>query len=278
MTDVLAAPHAEAPAQAPRIVRGGPLKPLLAMDAPVMRACMWSGVATIVALIVAQGFLMQFIAGIHPDADPLDVQQHFIERKMEIRIGCVIQLIFWTFWAPWSMAVSMLIYKMEQGYPILTFCSVALNGGGYVFFVLIPMTWAVIAFRPETLDPEIMQIMNDWVWFVWLFTWPPFSIFMVVFGVAILRNRTGVEFYPRWVAYLNFWAALLLVPAALIPFFHTGPFASNGVGAFWIPAIVFFAWMKLITILTFRSITRRERELQELHATGRPQDSDLTRV
>ena len=63
--------------------------------------------------------------------------------------------------------------EMEKGAPILTYASIANIGGGYVFFILIPRTWAAIAFRAETLDPSIIQIMNDWVWFDWLFTWPP---------------------------------------------------------------------------------------------------------
>jgi len=150
---------------------------------------------------------------------------------------------------------------MERSYPILTYSSIALVGGGYVFFILIPMTWAVIAFRPETLDPSIIQIMNDWVWFDFLFTWPPFALWMVVIGLAIIKDHNVPTLYPRWVAYLNFWCAILIFPAGLIAFFHTGLFAYNGVGAFWIPFAIFFGWMIVMSVTTFQTINRQKEKL-----------------
>lgn len=232
------------------------------MDAGLMRACLWSGVAVIVALIFAQGFLMHFIPGLSPDLPAEEVKQHFIDRKTEIRIGTVIQIFFWMFWATWSMAITVFIRRMERGYPILSFSAIALNGGGYVFFLMIPMTWAVIAFRPETMDAELMQVMNDWVWFNWLFTWPPFALFMAIIGVAILKDQNGSALYPRWVAYLNFWSAVLIFPAALIVFFKTGLFAYDGIGAFWLPVFVFFGWVVVMTVMTFRAVTIEETRLR----------------
>lgn len=230
----------------------------LEIDSGLMKAAVWSGVVLIVAMVIAQGFLMHFIPGLSPNMSAEGVKQHFIERKTEIRIGSLIQCMAWGFWATWSMAITILLRKMEKSYPILTYCSIALNGGGYVFFILIPMTWAVIAFRPETLDAELMQIMNDWVWFDFLFTWPPFAVFMVVIGLAIIKDHNVPTIYPRWVAYLNFWCAVLIFPAGLIAFFHDGLFAYDGVGAFWMPFAVFFGWMVAMTVVTLQAIDQEK--------------------
>src|SRR3546814_9770037 len=116
---------------------------------------------------------MGFIPPPSPDLPADELQRIFIDNKTGIQIGTLIQCIFWSFWNTWAIAIAMFIRKMEKGAPILTYASIANIGGGYVFFILIPMTWAVIAFRCETLDPSIIQVMNDWVWFDWLFTWPP---------------------------------------------------------------------------------------------------------
>ena len=226
------------------------------IDSGLMKAAIWSGIVLIVAMVIAQGFLMHFIPPPSPDLSAEELAQKFIDRKNEIRLGCLIQCMAWGFWATWSMAITILMRKMERGYPILTYCSIALNGGGYVFFILIPMTWAVIAFRPETLDPQIMQIMNDWVWFDFLFTWPPFAVFMAIIGVAILKDHNVPTLYPRWVAYLNFWCAILIFPAGLIAFFHTGLFAYDGIGAFWMPFAVFFGWMITMSVTTLQAINR----------------------
>lgn len=234
----------------------------IGLDSGLMKACLWSGIVLIVAMVIAQGFLMHFIPPPSPDLSAEELTQKFIDRKNEIRLGSLIQCMAWGFWATWTMAITVLIRKMERDYPILTYCSIALNGGGYVFFILIPMTWAVIAFRPESLDPSIVQIMNDWVWFDFLFTWPPFAVWMIVIGLAILKDHNETPIYPRWVAYLNFWSAILIFPAGLIAFFHRGLFAYDGVGAFWLPFAVFFGWMLTMTVVTFKAIDRRKALLE----------------
>jgi hypothetical protein len=231
------------------------------LDSGLAKAAVWSGIALIVAMIIAQGLLMHFIPPPSPALSADQLAQKFIERRDEIRLGCLIQCIFWSFWATWGIAITLFIRKMERGYPILTYVSIALVGGGYVFFILIPMTWAVIAFRPETLDPSVIQIMNDWVWFDFLFTWPPFALWMVVIGLAVIKDHNVPTLYPRWVAYLNFWCALLIFPAVLIAFFRTGLFAYDGVGAFWIPFAIFFGWMITMSVVTMQTINRQKEKL-----------------
>jgi hypothetical protein len=232
------------------------------MNTTLVRACIWSGPLLIVAMIVAQGALMHFIPPPSPDLTDTELAQKFIDRADEIRIGAVLQCICWSFWATWGVAIIIFLRKMERGYPILTMASIALVGGGYVFFILIPMTWAVIAFRPESLDPSLMQIMNDWVWFDFLFTWPPFALWMVVIGIAILSDRNDTGLYPRWAAYMNFWCAVAIFPAGLIAFFKTGPFAYDGLLAFWFPFAVFFGWMVTMTVLTLKATTIEDARLQ----------------
>jgi hypothetical protein len=231
------------------------------LDSGLFKAAVWSGIALIVAMLVAQGLLMHFIPPPSPALSAEELAHKFIERRDEIRLGCLIQCIFWSFWATWGIAITVFIRKMERSYPILTYASIALVGGGYVFFILIPMTWAVIAFRPETLDPSVIQIMNDWVWFDFLFTWPPFALWMVVIGLAVIKDYNVPTLYPRWVAYLNFWCAILIFPAGLIAFFHTGLFAYNGIGAFWIPFAIFFGWMIVMSVTTLQTINRQTHRL-----------------
>ncbi|WP_445187309.1 hypothetical protein ACTXG6_09070 [Pseudonocardia sp. Cha107L01] len=60
--------------------------------------------------------------------------------------------------------------------------------------------------------------------------------------------------YPRWTAYFNVWAAVLFLPGGLAYFFRTGPFAWNGVFAFWVAASTFFLWLLVMTWLTIAAI------------------------
>lgn len=229
----------------------------------VMRVFMWSGVVVIVALIIAQGIMMGFVPGPSPALSPDELKEIFVERKSMILMGAVLQIICWSFYATWAIPIILFIRRMEGGMPVLTYASLVNVGGGWVFFILIPMTWAVIAFSAETLDPSIIQIMNDWVWFDWLYTWPSFSIWMVIIGVAIVSNKQQ-QLYPRWVGFFNFWSALLIFPAGLIGFFKTGPFAYDGIISFWFAVFVFFGWMVIMTVTTFQAITAEDRRVRQL--------------
>lgn len=229
------------------------------MNTSIMRAFVWSGIVVVVTLIIAQGYFMGFVPGISPNLSAEETAQIFVERKTDILIGSLIQCIFWSFWTTWAIAITMFIRKMEGSMPVLTFASIAYIGGGYVFFLLIPVTWTAIAFRAETLDPGVIQVMNDWVWFNWLFTWPPFAIWMFIIAAAVLYDRSEPRVFPRWVGYFNIWCGLLIFPAGMIGFFKTGPFAYDGLISFWEAVVVFFGWIMVMSVITFRAITEEER-------------------
>lgn len=230
------------------------------MNIGVMRLFLWSGVVVVVALIVAQGLIMGFIPGPSPALSPEQLAQIFVERRSAILGGALLQCICWTFYGTWAIPIIMFIRKMEGNtMPALTYASLVNVGGGWVFFILIPMTWAVMAFRAGSIAPETMQIMNDWVWFDWLYTWPSFSVWMFIIAAAILMNKSAEAPYPRWVGFFNLWSGLLIFPAGMIGFFKTGPFAYDGMISFWFAVFVFFGWMVGMTLMTFRAVAEQER-------------------
>lgn len=220
----------------------------------LIKAMALSGVALVVCLIVTQGFLMGFIPPPSPALEAKELAQIFIDRKIGIRIGSLLQCVCYTFYLTWAMAIVLMIRRMERGTPVLTYLSIANVGGAYVFFLLMPITWAMLAFRPETLDPAFIQIMNDWVWFVFILSWPPFDIFMITIAIAILRDQSRPRIFPRWVAIFNIWCAFGIWPAALIEFFKEGPFAYDGAISFWFIYIVFFGWIVVMSTVTLKAL------------------------
>lgn len=242
----------------------------LELNTKVAKSFVWSGILLVGGLILAQGFMMHFVPAPDPSMSAGNLKQVFIDRKVWIQIGSVIQIFVWSFWATWCMVVTTFMRKMERGYPFLTYASITLSGGGSVFFLLIPMTWAVICFRVEEWAPQLIQFANDWVWFDWLFTWPPFAIWFWVIAAAIFTDKNVPSIYPRWVGYMNLGAGFLIFPAALIAFFHTGPFAYNGIGAFWFPVFIFFGEIVVMITVSWRVINQQATRL-EAQASGSPQ-------
>jgi hypothetical protein len=231
----------------------------LRINTTAARLMAWSGVALVVSLIIAQGFLMGFIPPPSPALSAQEIAQTYIDRKLAIRFGTLIECIGFTFYLTWSMSIVFFMRRMERGMPVLSYTSIACAGGGYVFFLLMPITWAVLAFRPESLDPAFLQIANDFVWFIFILSWPPFAVFMLLIAAAVLTDKSRAPVFPRWVGYLNIWTAVLIIPAGLIEFFKTGPFAYDGIISFWMVWFIFFGWIIGMTAIVLRACTAEKR-------------------
>ena len=225
----------------------------------LIRALAWSGVL-LVASLAASYAIMGFLPPPKPDLEAEAIKVIFVERQTAIRIGTAIACIGFTFYLTWAMSITLLLRRMESGLPVLSWTSTANAGGGYVLFLLQPITWAALAYRPELVPAWFLQIMNDWVWFVFILSWPPFAVFMVMIALAILNDHNVPRIMPRWVAFLNLWCALAISPAFLIEFFKTGPFTYSGAVDFWFIFVVFFGWMVVMTVMTVGAANRLEQD------------------
>jgi hypothetical protein len=240
----------------------------LRINTPMTRVMACSGIVLVLSLVVAQGLLMGFIPPPSPALSAQEVAQLYIDRKLAIRFGTLIECIGFTFYVTWGMSIVFFMRKMERGMPILSLTGIAVTGGGYVFFLLMPITWAALAFRPETLDPAIIQIANDYVWFTFILSWPPFAVFMVLIAVAVLRDHNPTPIFPRWVGFFNLWAAVLIIPAGFVEFFTTGPFAYNGAVSFWFVWFVFFGWIVSMSFVVLHACTIEKQQQSAEEQSG----------
>jgi hypothetical protein len=116
----------------------------------------------------------------------------------------------------------------------------------------------VTAFRPER-PPELTVLMNDASWITAVLPWPPAFMENTVIAIAILMDRGAVKVFPRWVAWMNFFVSGAFLPATMLIFVKSGPFAWNGLFGFLIPGTVFTAWFVFMTWALLRAIGQEER-------------------
>jgi len=76
---------------------------------------------------------------------------------------------------------------------------------------------------------------------------------------AILGDRSEQPIFPRWLAYLSIWVAVLFLPAGAVTFFKSGAFAWNGLLAFWIALAAAMVWLVAMIIVLLKTITAQER-------------------
>lgn len=168
------------------------------IDPLVTRLFVWSGLILVLMTVIGFGWLMHMVP---PPSPALSKQQMFArvsEHQTSILIGAALVTFFWSFWATRAAPLILYIRRMEC-VPLLTFACLANVGGGAAVITTIAVAWTVMAFRAE--DPTVVQAFNDLGFLLFLYTWPPFGIFMVIIAIAILRNINPQPFFPRWVAY-----------------------------------------------------------------------------
>lgn len=231
------------------------------IDPLVARLFVWSGLILVLMTVIGFGWLMHMVPPPSPALSKQQILTRVSEHQTSILIGAALVTFFWSFWVTWAAPLILYIRRMER-VPLLTFACLANVGGGAAVITTIAVAWTVMAFRAE--DPIVVQAFNDLGFFLFLYTWPPFGIFMVVIAIAIFRNVNPQPVFPRWVAYYNIYAAVGMAPASFMGLFKTGPLAYNGILAFWVVAVDFFLWMVVMSLVMLKAIATDERRLRHL--------------
>jgi hypothetical protein len=237
-----------------------------ALNATAQRV--FSGTGPVLIVLFFVGWVM---SGLIPPPSPTlsapEIVAKFTEHQVQTRIGCLIMMVGVAFYGTWTAVISLCIYRTEQGrFPIFAFCSMIMPGCGTFVFGLIPLTWAVASFRPGQIGADVTLTLNDWTFFMVLYSWPTFALTMLAYGWAILRDKNHPEpIFPRWLGYANLWFALLMVPGGMIGFTKTGPFAWDGIISFWVVVVAYFLWIVAMTTGTIRSVSTAERRLASIN-------------
>jgi hypothetical protein len=224
-----------------------------APDRAMQLMCIWTGpVATVLALL-GMVFISGFIPATSPAASGQEIADFYTGNLAGIRVGMVISMIAFSLFVPFGIAIALQTRRIEQ-VPVMSWIQIASVAIAALEGVMAVVIWLAAAFRPDVVDPDLTRALHDLGWICFLVDVPPFSIWIGAVGVAILRDRNAAPLFARWVGYFNLWVAVLILPALLIPFFKTGPFAYNGVLALYLPFGVFFLWMVVMTPALLRAL------------------------
>ncbi len=218
--------------------------------------CAWSGIAAMALFGLALWPLASFIPPLAPTLTPAEVAAFYQQNATGVRMASVLILMAGGLNCSFVGVISAQMRRIEKVNPALTYTQLVGGCVGSVIFIVPAMMFTITAFRPDR-PPEITYLLNDMSW-MWLIM--PFGqavIQNVAIGLAILDDKGAPPVFPRWLAFFNFWIALLFVPAAMLTFFKTGPFAWNGILAFWTPAMAFGAWFFVMFFMLRKAIMQQ---------------------
>ena len=218
----------------------------------LLLACAWSGPLFLVVLAVG----MVPLAGLLPppaaNASAAEIVDLYTSRQSGMRAGLVLMMLAMGLLGPWVAAMSAQLRRIGERVTVLVYGQLA-TGTSFIPILLVPILVMIVAsFRPER-DPQIILALNDLAWIPFTIAFPTLAAQMAIIAMAIFADDRE-QVFPRWAAYFSLWCVVLLLPAVLIPFFKTGPFAWHGIFQFWLAAATFFAWMAVMSALLIKAI------------------------
>lgn len=215
--------------------------------------CAWCGITAIVLFIIGGMLLGGMIPPLlAPNDPPGEFVRKITENLFAIRIGSVFLMMSFALFGAFGAGIAAQTRRGEV-HPVFSYVQLMFTACGTMIALLVSFCWALMAFRPDIYHPTLVQFLADFAYFLAVFSVPVFGGWCVVIALPILMAKEGSEPFPRWVAYVNLWAAVLFAPGQLVLFFKQGIFSWNGIVALWLPFTAFFLWILIMCVAMLRA-------------------------
>jgi hypothetical protein len=218
----------------------------------ILAYCGWGMFACFLPGFVILG--RYFPAAIKANQSAGQTAAFYAHHTTQIRIGLLFCLVLLGLMGTWGVSMATQFRRKEGLYPALTYAQLTAMAAGTAQCVVNVGLWAVAAYRPGQIDPQITQAFNDAGWLLLMGTWITFTIWAIALGLAVLLDKSANPVYPRWAGYLSVWAGLLYAPGGLLWFFKSGAGSWRGAIALYTPWTAFGIWIITFTLLTIRNI------------------------
>jgi len=214
----------------------------------LLNACSWSGL--IVLGVTLAGWL---VAGVLPlPLGPSDstgeVVEFYADGGARRTAGFVIATLGIAFYIPFVAVITLHMLRIEGRLPILAFIQLVAGTVAAVLLLVPMLFFAILSFRPDSLDDSVIGFFNDLTWLLFLTPIVPFMIQNVAIGLCILTDAR--ETFPRWIGFVNLFVALSFTPDVLAYFFFSGPFGWSGIFIFWLALTTFSVFLVVMAFAT----------------------------
>lgn len=205
--------------------------------------CAWTAGISVVFLAIGFFLVTGYVPPPHANESARQIAHFYASHHTRLQVGLVITLLAWSGYGPLVAVISTQMLRIEGNQrPVLALLQAVAGTAGWVCLLIPTMLLLVVTFRPDR-SPALTQTLHDLAWITAFMAVPPFVVELGAIAGAISQDRSPEPAYPRWLGYFNVWAAILFIPGVLLIFFKTGPLSYQGLLVFWIPFIVFGAWI-----------------------------------
>jgi hypothetical protein len=220
----------------------------------VLLVCAWCGPLAIV--IGGAGMLL---AGLLPvplgPADSPKEVAAFYSGGVHVPMGFALASLGLSLVIP-LIAVMSYLMQRERTPAAKILASVQLISGTVTAACLVvPMLiMAVLSLRPDR-DPQLIVLVNDLAWLLFLTPVGPFIIQDIAIAAFALGSQSSP--WPRWIGYLNLWVGFTFTFDVLALVFPDGPFAWNQPLIFWLALTTYTIWLIAMGLTTRHLVLHR---------------------
>jgi hypothetical protein len=214
-----------------------------------------------VAYVLALAFLLDMIPPPPATLQAHELADWYAARHTSIRIGAVVSSICSGFMLPLSVVIASQIARIDGGQRVWSIA--ALCGGVMtsIFMVLPPVFWGVAAYTPSR-DAQVTAVAHEFGTLTFVSVVPYYLfLFVAVIVFCFRAPRAAHSPFPRWFGYFTAWIALMFEAGPFAFLTKTGPFAWDGILAFWIPFVLIIVWMSVMIPLVMNSLRHQGQDL-----------------
>lgn len=211
------------------------------MNNESMKLCTYMGFLAGMFTFIGLWPIAHIIPPLAPGMSHAEVADFYRQHQIGILGGSIFVMTAATLFFPFMAALAVFMKKIEGAISPLTYAFLMLSVVGFLTLFLAAVFFTAAAYRPDYPD-EIIHALSDVAYFILVIPAVPAFALNVLSGAAILGDRRQAPILPRWLGYLSLWSGLLMAPGLAIGLFKIGPFAWNGVLAFWVVAVGFGIW------------------------------------
>jgi len=231
-----------------------------------VKALAWSGPVFLVGTILFWGVLGQNIPPYSTALDANTFAGEIRAHATQIRLGMVLQMPITVLYFLWGVAITEVMKTLERDNDVLP--TLQLWGAGFTtIVVMVPCAaWLTVAYRPDAMAPQTLQILYDFGWFFFEVAYTLTTLQMLAAGICFLSDTRAQPLIPGWVCWFIMFVGVSFFLLSVMPLVYSGPFSRSGALNYWLEFTLFFAMMLVLSIHLLKAVTRLQREYYSTHA------------
>ena len=214
---------------------------------------LWVTVVSLAIMLVAYALNPSFWPPLSPQMSADAVADFYRNNAGWIRFSMVTLNLCGMMLLPLFGVVTVQIKRMAAQSQAFAYCYLMATISGGTIFALAATIFATAAYRPNR-DADLIQVLNDLGWIVFVAPIGMALMQNVMLALAIYFDNGDRPVYPRWLGHVALVVALAMAPAAFSMTATSGPLAWNGAVSFWLRNIVFGLFLVVLLVSTWRAV------------------------